>query len=67
MSAPEQQPIPFGFKQLTEGWIRRTDLVFGSTGGWDVPHVFAVGSDVAKDGRRFVRPMGEPKKPRVRS
>ena len=65
MTDTQQQAVPFGFTQITEGRIRTTDIIWGEAGGWAVPHVFLVGGDIADDGR----PIGRPhvKKPGRRS
>ena len=65
MTDSEQQAIPFGFTQITEGRIRTTDIIRGESGGWAVPHVFLVGGDIADDGRPIARP--HVKKPGGRS
>ena len=65
MTDTEQQAVPPGFRQITEGRIRTTDLIWGESGGWAVPHVFLVGTDIADDGRSIARP--HVKKPGGRS
>jgi hypothetical protein len=56
MTDTNQQAVPHGFTQLTEGRIRTTDIIFGESGGWSLPHIFLVGGDIGKDGRRIARP-----------
>jgi hypothetical protein len=56
MTDTDQQAVPHGFTQLTEGRIRTTDIICGESGGWSIPHVFLVGGDIGKDGRRIARP-----------
>ncbi|MEO5845672.1 MAG: hypothetical protein ABIQ33_12615 [Caldimonas sp.] len=56
MTDANQQAVPHGFTQLTQGRIRTTDIIFGESGDWAIPHVFLVGGDIAKDGRRIARP-----------
>ena len=56
MTETEQQAVPHGFTQITEGRIRTTDIIFGKSGGWAVPRVFLVGGDIADDGRAIARP-----------
>lgn len=56
MTDTNPQAVPHGFTQLTEGRIRTTDIIFGENGGWAIPHVFLVGGDIGKDGRRIARP-----------
>jgi len=65
MTDTEQQAVPPGFRQITEGRIRTTDIIWGESGGWAVPHVFLVGTDIADDGRSIARP--HVKKPGGRS
>lgn len=65
MTDTEQQAVPIGFTQITEGRIRTTDIICGESGGWAVPHVFLVGGDIADDGRPIARP--HVKKPGRRS
>ncbi len=65
MTDTNQQAVPHGFTQLTEGRIRTTDIILGESGGWAIPHVFLVGGDIGKDGRRIARP--HVKKPGSRS
>jgi hypothetical protein len=65
MTETEQQAVPHGFTQITEGRIRTTDIICGESGGWAVPHVFLVGGDIADDGRPIARP--HVKKPGGRS
>ena len=65
MTETEQQAVPHGFTQITEGRIRTTDIIRGESGGWTVPHVFLVGGDIADDGRAIARP--HIKKPGSRS
>ena len=56
MTETEQQAVPPGFTQITEGRIRTTDIIRGESGEWTVPHVFLVGGDIAEDGRPIARP-----------
>jgi len=65
MTETEQQAVPHGFTQITEGRIRTTDIICGKSGGWAVPHVFLVGGSIADDGRPIARP--HVKKPGGRS
>ena len=65
MTDANQQAVPHGFTQLTEGRIRTTDIILGESGSWAIPHVFLVGGDIGKDGRRIARP--HVKKPGSRS
>lgn len=65
MTDTEQQAVPHGFTQITEGRIRTTDIIRGESGGWAIPHVFLVGGDIADDGRAVARPLV--KKPGGRS
>jgi hypothetical protein len=65
MTDTEQQAVPHGFTQITEGRIRTTDIICGESGRWAVPHVFLVGADIADDGRSIARP--QVKKPGSRS
>jgi hypothetical protein len=65
MTDTEQQALPHGFTQITEGRIRTTDIIRGESGRWAVPHVFLVGGDIADDGRPIARPLV--KKPGARS
>ena len=65
MTNAEQQAVPHGFTQITEGRIRTTDIICGKSGRWAVPHVFLVGGDIAHDDRPIARPHG--KKPGGRS
>jgi hypothetical protein len=65
MTDTEQQAVPHGFTQITEGRIRATDIIFGESGRWAIPHVFLVGGDIADDGRSIARP--HVKKPGGRS
>jgi len=65
MTDTEQQAVPHGFSQITEGRIRTTDIICGESGAWAVPHVFLVGGDIADDGRPIARP--HVKKPGGRS
>jgi len=65
MTETEQQAVPHGFTQITEGRIRTTDIICDKSGGWAVAHVFLVGSDIADDGRSIARP--HVKKPGGRS
>jgi len=65
MTDTEQQAVPHGFTQITEGRIRTTDIIRGKSGGWAVPHVFLVGGSIADDGRPIARP--HVKKPSGRS
>ncbi len=61
--------LPQGYVQLTEGRIRTTDLVYGKTsGGWNQPHAFVVGSGVGEDGTQVARRIApSPKGTRSRS
>jgi hypothetical protein len=65
MTDTEQQAVPYGFTQITEGRIRTTDIICGESGDWALPHVFLVGGDIADDGRPVARP--DVKKPGGRS
>ena len=65
MTDTKQLAVPHGFTQITEGRIRTTDIIFGTNGGWAVPHVFLVGGDIADDGRSIARPLA--KKPGARN
>jgi hypothetical protein len=56
MTDTEQQAVPHGFTQITQGRIRTTDIIRGESGVWAVPHVFLVGGDIADDGRAIARP-----------
>jgi hypothetical protein len=56
MQEGNQHTVPYGFTQLTEGRIRTTDIILGESGRWSVPHVFMVGADIGKEGRRVARP-----------
>ena len=57
MTETEQQAVPQGFTQITEGRIRSTDIICGESGEWAVPHVFLVGGDIADAGRAVARPQ----------
>lgn len=61
MQEANQQTVPHGFTQLTEGRIRTTDIILGESGSWATPHVFMVGADIRKDGRRIARPAATKK------
>ncbi|MEO5883232.1 MAG: hypothetical protein ABIQ06_12515 [Caldimonas sp.] len=65
MTDTHQQAVPHGFTQLTEGRIRTTDIIFGESGRWAIPHVFLVGGDIGTHGRHIARPQFE--KPGSRS
>ncbi len=56
MTDANQQAVPHGFTQLTEGRIRTTDIILVESAGWEIPHVFLVGGDIGSDGRRIARP-----------
>ena len=57
MTDTEQQAVPHGFTQITEGRIRTTDIICGETGRWAVPHVLLVGGDIAGKGLAIARPQ----------
>ncbi len=61
MQEANQHTVPYGFTQLTEGRIRTTDIILGESGSWAIPHVFMVGGDIRKDGRRIARPAATKK------
>lgn len=56
MTDTNQQAAPHGFTQLTERRIRTTDIIFGESGGWAIPHVFLVGGNIGAHGRLIARP-----------
>ena len=59
MTDTEQQAVPHGFTQITEGRIRTTDIIRGESGAWAIPHVFLVGSAISDHGRPIARPLAK--------